>query len=76
MNRERRATPKRRPCRLATPTRRPRGRASARPLDPADIAPWVLADVRGWPRSVEDRLVAIALGVQLQHVQHARKARP
>ena len=45
-----------------------------RPLDPAHVAPWVIAAVRAWPPSVEDRLIAIAVGVQLQHVRLARQA--
>jgi hypothetical protein len=73
VNRDRRAG-ERRPYRLATP-RRGRARASAATVDSADIAPWVTAAVRAWPPSVEDRLVAVGIGVQPQHVQLARQAR-
>jgi hypothetical protein len=73
MNRDWRA-PKRRASRLRAHGVGGRARASEATLDPADVAPWVIADVRRWPRSVEDRLVAAAVGVQPQHVRMARKA--
>jgi hypothetical protein len=75
MSRDRRVA-ERRGYRLATLSRRGRASASTATLDPADIAPWVTAAVRAWPPSVEDRRVALGIGVQLQHVQHARTARP
>jgi hypothetical protein len=43
--------------------------------DPADIAPWVIAAVLAWPRSVEDRLVAVRIGIQPHHVSAARRGR-
>ena len=53
-----------------------RPRTAAPALDPRDIAPWVIASVRAWPRNVDDSLVALAVGVQVQHVKLAREARP
>jgi hypothetical protein len=74
VNRDRRA-PERRGYRLATPARSGRASASTAMLNPGDIAPWVIAAARAWPPSVEDRLVAVGIGVQPQHVQLARRAR-
>ena len=62
--------------RVATAPARERARATARVLDPNDIAPWVIASVRAWPGSVEDSLVAHGVGVSVQHVKLARQARP
>jgi hypothetical protein len=42
--------------------------------EPDDVAPWLIAEVRTWPRSVEDRLVATRIGVSLQQVRRARAA--
>jgi hypothetical protein len=70
-------SPDRRPpdrLRAATAPARERAKTTARVLDARDIAPWVIASVRAWPRSVDDRLVADAVGVWPQHVRTARKA--
>lgn len=53
--------------------------AASHPAMPAverdDVAPWVVAAVRAWPGSVEDRLVAVRMGVQPYHVRLARGGR-
>ena len=67
--------PDRRPT-SATTYARERALTAAPALGPRDIAPWVIASVREWPQTVEDRLVAAGLGVQLHHVKLAREARP
>ena len=36
----------------------------------------LIAAVRAWPQTVEDRLVAVRTGVQLQHVRLAREINP
>ena len=76
MNRDRRAISQRREYRLRVPAGPEPSRAPGAALDPADIAPWVIAVAREWPRSVEDGLVAVRIGVQPRHVTLARGARP
>jgi hypothetical protein len=76
MNRDRHLTHDRRPYRLRLPATGQRPGAAADRLDPDDIAPWVIAAVRAWPRSVEDRLVAVRTGISLHYVQRVRRTRP
>ena len=74
VNRDRRM-PKRREYRLRVRAALTRSRPAVE-TDVADIAPWVIVQVRAWPRSVEDRLVAVGMGVWLQHVQTVRAHAP
>ena len=70
MNRDRRSHAKRREYRLRVPHEH-------RPAhEPDDVAPWLIAQVREWPATVEDRLVAVRIGVGLAQVRRARRARP
>jgi hypothetical protein len=75
MNRDRRV-PAPRPYRLRAPAGRPVVRQEVRAVERDDVAPWVVAAVRAWPGSVEDRLVAVRMGVQPYHVRLARQERP
>ena len=76
MNRDRRTDPRRSAYRLRVPATSGRGRGPAGSLDPADIAPWVIASARVWPRGADDGLVAARIGVQPQHVRLARRTWP
>jgi hypothetical protein len=68
-----RHTPKRGAHRLRVPASVPRPAApAARGRDPDDVAPWILAEVRAWPRSVADNVVAVRIGVWTHHVRFAR----
>jgi hypothetical protein len=71
MNRDRRLA-RRRVYRLRTPKGVERTSDPDDTLDLEDVAPWVIATVRQWPRSIEDRVVAVGLGVGLRQVQLAR----
>jgi hypothetical protein len=42
--------------------------------EPGDVAPWLIAEVRAWPVTVEDRDVAVRIGVGAQQVRRARRA--
>ncbi len=74
MNRDGRAR-WRREYRLRVPAGCGRHGPSSLSVDVEDIAPWVIATARAWPASVEDRLVAVRIGVQPQHVRVARESR-
>jgi hypothetical protein len=75
MNRDPRHTPLRREYRLRVPGGAPWPAAPVREPDPADIAPWVIAAVRARPRSVEDRQVAVRIGIGVRQVRVARRER-
>ena len=68
MNRDRRAITRRR---VSPPHV---GREDMPMPEPDDVAPWLIAEVREWPVTVEDRLVAVRIGVGLQQVRRARRA--
>jgi hypothetical protein len=74
MNRDRRAREPR-PYRLRLPSRRESRPAPGAGLDRSEVAPWVIAQVRAWPGTVEDRLVAVRIGVQPRHVRVVREER-
>ena len=42
--------------------------------DPDDVAPWIVAEVSAWPRTVADGVVAVRIGVWPHHVHFARAA--
>jgi hypothetical protein len=75
MNRDRRA-PLPRPYRLRGAAGRPAIAAVMPAVERDDVAPWVVVAVRAWPGRVEDRLVAVRVGVQPYHVRLAREERP
>jgi hypothetical protein len=67
MNPDRRANPSRR---RFTP-RAPREEEPVREL--GQVAAWLIAEVRAWPATVEDRDVAVRIGVGAQQVRRARR---
>jgi hypothetical protein len=67
MNRDRRAITRRR---VSPPHI---GREDVPMREPDDVVPWLIAEVRAWPATVEDRLVAVRIGVGLQQVRRARQ---
>lgn len=70
MNRDRHVNGKRHEYRLRVPREH-------RPAhEPDDVAPWLIAQVREWPATVEDRLVAVRIGVGLAQVKRARREQP
>ena len=73
MNPDPRHTPLRREYRLCAPTGALHPSKPIHEPDPEDIAPWVIAAVRTWPRSVEDRQVAVRIGVGVPQVRVARR---
>jgi hypothetical protein len=75
MNRDRRA-PHRRVYELRGPSNGVAAESAGRAVEHGDVAQWVIAAVRSWPGSVEDRLVAVRMGVQPDHVRLARQERP
>jgi hypothetical protein len=75
MNRDRR-TPDRHAYELRGPAGSVAAESTGRAVDRDDVARWVVAAVRSWPGSVEDRLVAVRMGVQPDHVRQAREERP
>jgi hypothetical protein len=66
------------PDRRTNPSRRrltPRAPREDEPVrEPGDVAPWLIAEVRAWPATVEDRDVAVRIGVGAQQVRRARRA--
>lgn len=75
MNRDRRSIPRRREHRLCVPTTVKRAGQVGRERELTDVAPWVIEQVRAWPGTVDDRLVAVRMGVFVTHVTLARAAR-
>ena len=75
MNRDRR-TPHRHPYELRGPAGSEAAESNGRAVERDDVARWVVAAVTAWPGSVEDRLVAVRMGVQPDHVRLARQERP
>ena len=69
-----RHTPKRRVHRLRVPRNVPRPTDSQGRRDPDDVAPWIVAEVSAWPRTVADGVVAVRIGVWPHHVHFARAA--
>ena len=72
MNRDRGSTVPRRPYRLRVPSELRASHAEPAEVDPGDIAPWVIADVRACSPRVQNGIVAARLGVGIQHVQLVR----
>lgn len=68
MNRDRRLNPRRH----ERPLRVPRD-IGPREHEVGDVAPWLIARVREFPRSLADRHVAARIGVSLQQVRRARQ---
>ena len=75
MNRERR-TPRRRVYELRGPGGSVSAESAGRAVERDDVARWVVAAVRAWPGSVEDRWVAVRMGVQPDHVRLVREEQP
>ena len=69
MNRDRRSNPRRREVRL-----RMLDTGESTIFDADQVAPWLIAEVRAWPSTVEDRQVATRVGVGVQQVRRARAA--
>jgi hypothetical protein len=79
MNPDPRHTPLRREYRLRVPlglVSEGAAAATARDPEPEEVAPWVIAAVRAWPRTVEDRLVAFRMGIGVRQVRVARREQP
>ncbi|MDA0164235.1 hypothetical protein OM076_28450 [Solirubrobacter ginsenosidimutans] len=75
MNRDRHVNQDRRAYRLWTPAALRRPSKGLAAVEAEDVAAWIVDSVRAWPRSVEDRQVSSRIGVPIQHVRLARRAR-